>query len=60
MFSNHRWTKGFVVVCLLAIFMCAASVPGYAQVAEPKGTMFQVSTVTGLERGLFYPVTTVG
>ena len=60
MFSNHRWTKGFFAACLLAIFVCAASVPGYAQVSEPKGTLFQVSTVTGLERGLFYPVTTVG
>jgi acetolactate decarboxylase len=60
MFSNHRWTKGFFAACLLAIFVCATSVPGYAQVSEPKDTLFQVSTVTGLERGLFYPVTTVG
>src|SRR5208337_5098903 len=60
MFSHHRWTKGFFAACLFAIFVCAASMPGYTQVSEPKGTMFQVSTVTGLERGLFYPVTTVG
>ncbi len=60
MFSNHRWIKGFFAACLLAFFVCAASVPGYAQVSEPKGTLFQVSTLTGLERGLFYPVTTVG
>ena len=60
MYSNHCWTKGFFVACLLIIFGCAASIPGYAQVSEPKGTLFQVSTVTGLERGLFYPVTTVG
>ena len=60
MFSTHWWTRGFFVACLLAIFVCAASVSGYAQVSEPKGTLFHVSTVTGLEHGLFYPVTTVG
>jgi acetolactate decarboxylase len=60
MFSNHRWIKGFFAACLLAFFVCAASVPCYSQVSQPKGTLFQVSTVTGLERGLFYPVTTVG
>ena len=56
----HRRTKGTITWWVCAIFLLAASVPGYAQVSEPKGTMFQVSTVTGLERGLFYPVTTVG
>jgi len=60
MYPNHRWTKGLFAVCLIVIFACAASLPGYAQVSEPKGTLFQVSTVTGLERGLFYPLTTVG
>jgi acetolactate decarboxylase len=60
MLSTHRWTKGIITVWLLAIFVCAASVPGYAQVSEPKGTLFQVSTLAGLERGFFYPVTNVG
>ncbi len=53
-------TKGMLAGCLLVIFLLAASVPGYAQVTEPKDTMFQVSTVTGLEHGVFFPVTTVG
>ena len=60
MYSIHRRIKEIFAACLLAIFLSAASVPGYAQVSEPKGTIFQVSTVTGLERGLFYPVTNVG
>jgi len=60
MYLNHRWTRGLLGACLLVIFLCVASMPGYAQVSAPKGTMLQISTVTGLERGLFYPVTTVG
>jgi acetolactate decarboxylase len=60
MFSTQRWTRGVVAACLLAIFVCATNVPGYAQGSEPKDTIFQISTLTGLERGLFYPVTTVG
>ena len=60
MFSNHRWTKGIIAAWAFVIFAWAGSAPGYAQVSEPKGTMFQVSTVTGLERGFFYPVTNVG
>jgi len=60
MFFNRRWTKGIMAAWVFLTFAWAASMPGYAQVSEPKGTMFQVSTVTGLERGLFYPVTTVG
>ncbi len=60
MFSIRRWTKGITAAGVLAIFVCSPSVPGYAQVSEPKDTMFQVSTVAGLEHGLFYPVTTVG
>lgn len=49
-----------IAAWVFAIFVCAASGPGYPQESEPKGTMYQVSTVTGLDRGLFYPVTTVG
>ncbi len=60
MFLDQRWTKGFFVACLLTIFVFAAGTPGYAQGSGPKGTMLQISTLTGLERGLFYPVTTVG
>ncbi len=60
MYLNHRWTKGLLGACLFLIFLYMASMPGYAQVSGPKGTMLQISTVTGLVRGLFYPVTTVG
>jgi acetolactate decarboxylase len=60
MYSVHRWTKGLLAACLLAILVCVATIPGYGQVSGPKGTMVQVSTLTGLARGLFYPVTTVG
>jgi acetolactate decarboxylase len=56
----HRRTKGTITWWVCAIFLLAASVPGYAQVLEGKDTLFQVSTVTGLEHGIFYPVTTVG
>jgi acetolactate decarboxylase len=60
MYSVHRWTKGLLGACLLAILVCVATIPGHGQVSGPKGTMLQISTVTGLVRGLFYPVTTVG
>ncbi|MDR3560448.1 MAG: acetolactate decarboxylase [Negativicutes bacterium] len=60
MACTHWRIKGMLAGCLLAIFLLAASIPGYAQVVEPKDTMFQVSTLTGLEHGVFFPVTTVG
>jgi acetolactate decarboxylase len=60
MLSDHRWLKGLFSALLLAFSMCAASVPCCAQVSQPKSTLFQVSTLAGLQRGLFYPVTTVG
>ena len=56
----HRRTNGTITGWLCAIFLLAASGPGYAQVLEAKDTLFQVSTVTGLEHGIYYPVMTVG
>lgn len=56
----HRRRKGTVAGWLCAIVLLAAGVPGYAQVLEAKDILFQVSTVTGLEHGIFYPVMTVG
>ncbi|HTX52893.1 MAG TPA: acetolactate decarboxylase [Candidatus Baltobacteraceae bacterium] len=55
-----RRLHGCLAGCVFAIVVLAAAVPGFSQVYEPKDTLFQVSTLTGLERGVFYPVTTVG
>jgi acetolactate decarboxylase len=55
-----RRMHGCLAGCVFAIVVLTAAVPGFAQVLEPKDTLFQVSTLTGLERGVFYPVTTVG
>ena len=52
--------NGPIAGWLCAIFLLAGGVPCYAQVLEAKDTLFQVSTVTGLEHGIFYPVVTVG
>jgi len=57
---THWRAKGMLVGWLLAIVLLAASVTGYAQGTDPKDTLFQVSTLTGLEHGVFFPVTTVG
>ncbi len=56
----HRGTKGTIASWFCVFFLFAAAVPGYAQVSEATDTLFQVSTVTGLEHGIFYPVVTVG
>jgi acetolactate decarboxylase len=56
----HRRTKRAIVGCLSAILLLAAWVPSFAQILEAKDTLFQVSTLTGLEHGIFYPVVTVG
>ncbi|MDR3560597.1 MAG: acetolactate decarboxylase [Negativicutes bacterium] len=50
--------------CLVTVFIMllilAIGVPAFASVQEPQDTLFQVSTLTGLEHGVFYPTTTVG
>ncbi len=55
-----RHVSGFLAACMVVLVVLAAAVPAGAQAPEPKGTLYQVSTLTGLERGVFYPVTTVG
>lgn len=60
MIRIHGQAKGVLAGWLFAMCVIAASVPSHAQVWEPKSTLFQVSTLTGLEHGVFSPVTTVG
>ena len=56
----HLRSNNLLAGLLLAVFLVALSVPAYAQVWDAKETVFQVSTLSELEHGIFYPVTTVG
>ena len=52
--------KSRLVLFLVMVFVIATCMTGNAAPAEPKDTLYQVSTVTGLEHGIFFPTTTVG
>ena len=56
-----RRTKGIIARVLFSVLLLATYLSGSAQALdESNDTVFQVSTLSALEHGVFYPVTTVG
>lgn len=61
MYSTKQKSNWCLVTAFVLLLILAISAPVFAAgVQEPVDTMFQVSTLTGLEHGVFFPTTTVG
>jgi acetolactate decarboxylase len=61
MLFNARRTKKVIARILLSLLIIATCLSGFAQALEGSNdVVYQISSLSGLEHGIFFPVTTVG